>query len=237
MAHIFKIISLLFITLQVSARVQTPFGMMYKSPITVKNFGSYRAWSNGTNATTCDGYRNPSGGSSYVGSNTSGIYRITLNGSNADVYCLMDRNSNGYVMVARVPPGATAVVIDSNYSNTLPFMSVNIMKFYRTGKPIWVTFFNGTCNGSSLSGWTSEAVTTIGSSFNTVSGTQTSLGNAFDIPYEAQLVFDTNNTNTIIRRAEPAVFENIQYDNGNRVLFKQGRGNCASSDYLEIYVR
>lgn len=237
MALIFKIISLLVISFTVFARVQTPFAIVKDNRIGVKNFGTYSAWGDGTYSTTCDGYRNAPTGK--IGSTVNGIYRITLNSVNTDVYCLMNRNSYGYVLIGRVAPASSSNIVDSNYSS-VSFMSKNLMRYYRTGKPIWVTYFNGTCSGRVASGWTGEVTTNIGYSFGTVSGTETRLGNAFDIVHEGQLNFDNNNVNTYIRRAENGS-DRLQYDNGNKQLFYQvyfgSNINCSSTDYLDLYVR
>lgn len=152
MVHIFKIISLLFIVLQVSARVQTPFGMMYnKPPINIQNFGSYRGWSNGTAASSCNAYRNPATGFLYTGATGDGVYRINVAGTNYDVYCLMTFNSNGWMMVAAKHANATNTFINSAYSSTQNFLIHNTLLFnysftslsqavYRLG------FGSGDCN-------------------------------------------------------------------------------------------
>lgn len=64
------------------------FTFFKKNIKNIKNYGTYKSWSDGSLATTCDEYRNPSSGS-YTGATGDGIYRISLNSIPTDVYCLM----------------------------------------------------------------------------------------------------------------------------------------------------
>lgn len=83
--------------------------------LVVQNFGSYRAWSDGTLATSCEGYRRPSGGRVYEGDIGDGTYRIHPPGYAAfNVHCNMTTDGGGWTLVAwtRGNPGLANMPID-----------------------------------------------------------------------------------------------------------------------------
>lgn len=66
----------------------------------IKNFGTYRAWDDGTYAKSAWDYRHPQGYYSYSGDTGSGTYRIQLDdGTLVDVYCDMSTDGGGWMMV------------------------------------------------------------------------------------------------------------------------------------------
>jgi hypothetical protein len=70
--------------------------------ITISQFSGYRGWSNGTIATSCDGYKNPGVGFQYSGSTGDGIYRIDPDGAGSispfNVYCNMTTDGGGWTL-------------------------------------------------------------------------------------------------------------------------------------------
>jgi hypothetical protein len=73
----------------------------YSLPITgsIKQLSGYRAYADGTYASTCNAYRNPSAPHYYQGATGDGIYRITPGGASYDVYCDMTTNGGGYTVI------------------------------------------------------------------------------------------------------------------------------------------
>ena len=83
------------------------------------NYGSYRAWSDGTFAQSCSGYRNPTGAAQYSGATGDGVYRIQPQGQAAlDVYCDMTTDGGGWTMWYTT---ANAYKILSGGTNSTPF--------------------------------------------------------------------------------------------------------------------
>lgn len=63
----------------------------------------YRTWADGTYATSCNGYRNPSAPNAYTGSTGDGVYRIQPSGQvAADVKCDMTNDGGGWTLVAGI---------------------------------------------------------------------------------------------------------------------------------------
>lgn len=68
---------------------------------TVSDYGTYRAWSNGTYASSCNAYLTASGSAEYSGATGSGVYRITVGGSTFDVDCDMTSSGGGWTKVVQ----------------------------------------------------------------------------------------------------------------------------------------
>lgn len=70
--------------------------------ISVSDFGGYRAWSDGTFATSCLGYLNGDAQHRYTGATGDGTYRINLQGTPTDVYCDMTNDGGGWTKVVGI---------------------------------------------------------------------------------------------------------------------------------------
>ena len=97
-----------------------------KDLMKVKDNGSYRAWSDGTFAPSCEGYRRPVGGYEYRGDIGNGVYRIDPDGRHGpvkpfDVYCDMVTDGGGWTLAMTGAPGSTVFNYASAYwtNNTL----------------------------------------------------------------------------------------------------------------------
>lgn len=72
-----------------------------KASATVKNYGSYRAWSDGTYASSAQEYRTGDSSRNYSGDVGDGIYRIkNAYGQLQDVYADMTTDGGGWMLVA-----------------------------------------------------------------------------------------------------------------------------------------
>jgi hypothetical protein len=67
----------------------------------VANNGSYRAWSDGTYAASCQAYLAPSAPYYYSGATGNGVYRVAVGGSTMDVYCNQTTNGGGWMLLMK----------------------------------------------------------------------------------------------------------------------------------------
>ena len=102
-----KIIYIILVSLTVNSQVLIP--MAFWSVPWIKNFGTYRAWLDGTYAISCNGYKNSGTEKKYAGAIGNGVYRIQpiSFGAPFDVYCDMTNDAGGW-MLAAVPRRAVA---------------------------------------------------------------------------------------------------------------------------------
>ena len=75
-----------------------------KSKMRVKDFGTYRAWADGSYAPSANAYLHPTGGYEYRGDIGSGIYRVDPDGRSGpiepfDVYCDMETDGGGWSVI------------------------------------------------------------------------------------------------------------------------------------------
>lgn len=127
----------------------------------IKNYGSYRGWSDGEVATSCNTYKNPGAGRSYVGATGDGVYSIQPIGSPAPaaVYCDMTTNGGGYTVLVAATAG------NSDWTQSHPgssppqpgtpssYLPVELAKRIATGaSQIYIREV-----GSSNAAWTSNA--------------------------------------------------------------------------------
>ena len=65
------------------------------------SFGSYKAWADGSYASSCLGYRQGDANHDYLGATGDGVYRISFEGSTLDVNC--DMTNGGWTQVLNGP--------------------------------------------------------------------------------------------------------------------------------------
>jgi hypothetical protein len=68
---------------------------------TVRSFGAYRAWSDGSTARSCEAYRRPATGAMSVwsGDTGDGVYRINYGNGDVDVWCDQTTDEGGWTLV------------------------------------------------------------------------------------------------------------------------------------------
>lgn len=120
-------------------------------PFQIKNFGQYRAWDDGTYATSCDQYKNPTNlNYKYGGDTGSGKYRISMNNTTYDVYCYMTFDQYGYVRIAGMQSGVRSSIglSDEVYSDFNNFLSSDLIRYYPvdTSRAIYEKLYTGACN-------------------------------------------------------------------------------------------
>lgn len=88
--------------------------------------GTYRAYGDGSFATSCDGYKKPTGPKLYSGATGDGVYRISNGGVTTNVECLMSHDANGYTAVAHIRANSRATTIPGAYSDTTSYRIANL---------------------------------------------------------------------------------------------------------------
>lgn len=239
----------LFISFSAQARVQTAFAFKKSSSVGLSNFGSYRGFTDGTYATTCNNYRNPTGSYTYSGATGDGVYRIKISATTYDVYCLMTYDTNGWIRGAAVYPNQRATPINSDYSSTVNYIAHNLGGVYSVnGKMIVYSQTSGACasGASSLGlangyGPLSTNVPIWTYSFNAGNPYSSSTGNFAS--YLGNFVYYVNIANdraigiSVLFSGKVGLFKNgasygyYYYDEVNNIYT-----TCAATDYMYIYV-
>lgn len=78
------------------------------APAQLQQFGSYRAWSDGTLAASCQAYRQGDANHAYTGATGDGQYRILVEGNPVDVSCDMTTDGGGWTVVIASPATTAA---------------------------------------------------------------------------------------------------------------------------------
>jgi len=76
----------------------------------VKNYGSYRSWSDGTYAASCQAYLSAGAPYSYAGATGDGVYRVNIGGTPTDVYCNQTTNGGGWTLLIKQAAGDGATL-------------------------------------------------------------------------------------------------------------------------------
>ena len=108
----------------------------YVIPFTagLTQYGGYRAWSDGTLAATCNGYRAGKAGYAYAGAVGDGVYRIDVDGAGplapVDVVCDMTTDGGGWTVFQRRVSGAldfyrTYAEYANGFGNTVEYWMGN----------------------------------------------------------------------------------------------------------------
>ncbi len=74
------------------------------------NNGGYRSWSDGTYAASCQSYLSASAPYVYSGATGDGVYRISVGGATAAVYCNQTANGGGWTLLMKQAQGDGATL-------------------------------------------------------------------------------------------------------------------------------
>lgn len=78
--------------------------------------GASRNWSDGTYATSCEGYLTGNSTYAYEGATGSGLYTISISGTPTPAYCDMVTDGGGWTLVGRTASGGSSASFGYEYS-------------------------------------------------------------------------------------------------------------------------
>jgi hypothetical protein len=97
--------SSLAVTAGYKSKVTAPATYTMSVTANLKDNGSYRAWSDGTYAASCQAYLSASAPYNYAGATGNGVYRVNIGGTPTDVYCNQTLNGGGWTLVMKQAAG------------------------------------------------------------------------------------------------------------------------------------
>lgn len=89
----------------------------------IQNNNGIRMFGDGTFASSCNKYKNPNPGYTYSGAIGDGIYRIQINSTTYDVYCLMSYDNTGFVKILQKLPNVNTAVVRTPHSTTQNYIT------------------------------------------------------------------------------------------------------------------
>ncbi|KVP39664.1 hypothetical protein WJ87_05635 [Burkholderia ubonensis] len=104
------------VTAGYKSKVSSPATYSMSVTANVKDNGGYRTWSDGTLATSCQGYLTPSAPYVYAGATGDGVYRVNMGGTPTDVFCNQTLNGGGWALLMKQASGdGTTLQGDTTY--------------------------------------------------------------------------------------------------------------------------
>lgn len=107
-----------------------------------------RQWSDGTRATSCNGYYSPANGYSYTGLTGDGVYTVNIGGTATQVFCNMSEQGGGWTLLTAFGPLCTGYFSSSNWANTGTNPSANPKTSCTGVYSIWNKFSNVAANAT-----------------------------------------------------------------------------------------